>query len=324
MRAIVVDHYGPPEVARPNEVPALEPRAGEVLVRVRATSVTSGDARMRSGSFPPGFALPGKLAMGIRGPRARVLGVVFSGEVAALGAGVQHLAVGDRVSGMTGAAYGAHAEFVRVKAAKALPTPEGLVHDAAAAVLFGGSTAFDYLVRKAGLDARPGASVLVNGASGAVGSAAVQLARHLGARVTTVTSAANVAFARNLGAERTIDYRETPLTTLADAGERFDVVFDTVGNVSVPLGRRLLADRGVLLLAVAGLRDTLTARGNVKAGPASERPEHLARVLQLAADGVLAPHIEASYPLERIAEAYARVDSGRKVGNIVLHPQPAG
>lgn len=324
MRAIVVESYGPPEVARVIELPTPEPRAGEVLVSVHAAAVTSGDARMRSGSFPPGFALPGKLVMGIRGPRARVLGVVFSGEVAALGSGVGNFAVGDRVSGMTGAACGAHAEFVRVKAAKALPTPGGLTHDAAAAVLFGGSTALDFLVTKAGLEARlaerPDASVLVNGASGAVGAAAVQLARHLGARVTGVTSGANAEFVRGLGAVRTIDYRVTPVDALADAGERFDVVLDTVGNLSAASGRRLLADGGVLLLAVAGLGETITARGNVKAGPASERPEHLARVLQLAAEGVLDPLIEASYPLEAVAEAYARIDSGRKVGNIVLRP----
>src|SRR5690606_36713971 len=194
MRATVVESYGLPEVARVRELPTPEPRAGEVLVRVHAAAVTSGDARMRSGSFPPGFALPCKLAMGIRGPRARVLGVVCSGAVAASGAGVAQRAGGDRVRGLTGTACGAHAEFVRVKAAKALPTPSSLTHDAAAAVLFGGSTALDFLVTKAGLEvrlaARPTASVLVNGASGAVGSAAVQLARHLGARVTGVTSAA--------------------------------------------------------------------------------------------------------------------------------------
>ncbi|HTN57230.1 MAG TPA: alcohol dehydrogenase catalytic domain-containing protein, partial [Protaetiibacter sp.] len=180
MRAIVVESYGPPEGARVRELPTPEPRAGEVLVRVHAAAVTSGDARMRSGSFPRGFAVPGKLAIGIRGPRVRVLGVVFSGEVAALGSGVENLAVSDRVSGMTGATCGAHAEFVRVKAAKAIPTPDGLSHEAAAAVLFGGSTALDFLVTKAGLEARlaerPDASVLVNGASGAVGAAAVQLA----------------------------------------------------------------------------------------------------------------------------------------------------
>src|SRR5690606_8634603 len=179
-------------------------------------------------------------------------------------------------------------------------------------------------VTKADLEARlaerPTASVLVNGASGAVGAAAVQLAHHLGARVTGVTSAANAAFVRGLGAERTSDYRATPVVGLADAGERFDVVLDTVGNISAASGRRLLAAGGVLLLAVAGLGETIAARGNVKAGPASERPEHLARVLQLAADRVLDPLIEASYALEAGAAAYARIDSGRKVGNIVLHP----
>lgn len=325
MRAIVVTSYGTPGVARVAELPTPEPRAGEVLVRVHAAAVTSGDARMRSGVFPPGFALPGKLAMGIRGPRARVLGVVFSGEIAAVGTGVDHLAVGDRVAGMTGAGCGAHADYVRVKAAKALPMPDGLTHDAAAAVLFGGSTALDFLVTKAGLPDRVAdgrdVSVLVNGASGAVGAAAVQLARHLGARVTGVTSATNAEFVRGLGAERTIDYAVRPVAQLAGMGERFDVVLDTVGNLTPASGRPLLADGGVLLLAVAGLSDTIAARGNVKAGPASERPEHLAAVLQLAADGVLDPLVEASYPLERIAEAYARIDSGRKVGNIVVHPQ---
>lgn len=350
MRAVVVERYGPPEVAQVVEVPTPEPRAGEVLVRVHATVVTSGDARMRSGEFPPGFAFPARLAIGIRGPRVRVLGVVFSGEVEALGAGVEALAVGDRVAGMTGAGFGAHAEFVRVKAANALRMPQGLSHDAAAAALFGGSTALDFLGTKAGLAARVAAragvtagvlasapeptihpsmpdpaapTVLVNGASGAVGSAAVQLARHLGARVVGVTSAVNAETVARLGAERTIDYRSTSLADLAAGGARFDVVLDTVGNLSPASGRALLADGGVLLLAVATLGQTIAARGNVKAGPASEKPEHLAQVLQLAADGVFDPLIEAAYPLDRIAEAYARVDSHRKVGNLVVHPQRA-
>lgn len=321
MRAVVVESYGPPEVARAVEMPTPTPRAGEVLVRVHATAVTSGDARMRSADFPPGFAFPARLAIGIRGPRVRVLGVVFSGEVAALGPGVDTLAVGDRVAGMTGSGCGAHAEYVRVRAARALRMPQGLGHDAAAAALFGGSTALDYLVTKAGLAERgAGTRVLVNGASGSVGSAAVQLARHLGAHVTAVTSAANAAVARTLGADRTVDYRTTPLSALAASGDRFDVVLDTVGNVTPASGRELLADGGVLLLAVASLGQTIGARGAVKAGPASEKPEHLSRVLQLAADGVFAPLIEATYPLDGITEAYARVDSGRKVGNIVLHP----
>lgn len=324
MRAVVVERYGPPEVARVVEVATPAPKAGEVLVRVHAAAVTSGDARMRSGGFPPGFALPARLAIGIRGPRVRVLGVAFSGEIAALGPGVDAVAVGDRVAGMTGAGFGAHAQYVRVKAERALRMPEGLGHDAAAAVLFGGSTALDYLDTKAGLEARgAGARVLVNGASGAVGSAAVQLAHHLGAHVTAVTSAANAELVRGLGADRAVDYRRTPLAALAASGERFDVVLDAVGNVSPASGRPLLAEGGVLLLAVASLGQTIAARGAVKAGPASEKPEHLARVLRLAADGVLAPLIEASHPLDGIAEAYARIDSGRKVGNIVVRPQDA-
>lgn len=321
MRAVVVDRYGPPEDARLREVPTPVARAGEVLVRVVAASVTSGDARLRSGVFPDGFAVPARLAMGIRGPRVRVLGAAFSGEVAALGDGVTEFAVGDRVSGMTGMGMGAHAEFVAVPASKLAPTPSPLSHDAAAAVLFGGTTAVDYLRDKAHLEA--GATVLVNGASGAVGTSAVQYARHVGAEVTGVTSARNADLVTRLGASRVIDYAQISLDDMAARGERFDVVFDTVGNIRPRLGRSLLTDRGVLLLAVASLGDMLAARGPVKSGPASESRELIATVLQLAADGVLDPVIESSLPLDEIVKAYRRIDSGRKVGNIVVRPGEA-
>lgn len=322
MRAVVVGRYGPPEVAQVREVATPEPGRGEVLVRIRATAVTSGDARMRSGRFPKGFTVPGRAAMGFRGPRCRILGAVFSGDVTAVGADVHDVAVGDRVSGMTGARGGGHAEFVVTTPSRIVATPASVSHDAAAAVLFGGSTALDYLRDKAGL--RPGATVLVNGASGSVGSSAVQIARHLGARVIGVTSAANVGTVQRLGAERVIDYRHTSLDQLSANGERFDVVLDTVGNVSPTFGRGLLAENGVLLLAVAGLGEMLSARGQVKAGPASESTENLATVLQLAADGVIDPLIESVHPLDGIVAAYRRVDSGRKVGNIVVRPGEFG
>jgi NADPH:quinone reductase-like Zn-dependent oxidoreductase len=321
MYAVVVDRYGPPENARLREVPTPVARPGEVLVRVAAAPVTSGDARLRSGTFPSGFAVPGRVAMGIRGPRARVLGAAFSGEVAALGSGVAGLAVGDRVSGMTGARMGAHAEYLIAAPSRLVPTPASLSHDAAAAVLFGGTTALDYLRDKARLAA--GATVLVNGASGAVGTSAVQLARHFGAEVTGVTSARNADVVRRLGATRVVDYRETSLDALRANGERFDVVFDTVGNVSAASGRPLLTDRGVLLLAVAGLGEMLTARGPVKAGMASESRELIATVLQLAAEGTLDPVIESTHPLAEIVDVYRRIDSGRKVGNIVVRPGEA-
>jgi NADPH:quinone reductase-like Zn-dependent oxidoreductase len=321
MLAVVVDRYGPPEIAQVRDVPTPVVRAGEVLVRVEAAPVTSGDARLRSGVFPSGFAVPGRLAMGIRGPRARVLGATYSGEIAALGSGVDGVAVGDRVSGMTGARMGAHAEFLVTKPSRLVATPASLSHDAAAAVLFGGTTALDFLRDKARLAA--GSTVLVNGASGAVGTSAVQLARHFGAEVVGVTSARNADLVRRLGATRVVDYRETSLEALQANGERFDVVFDTVGNVRAASGRGLLAAGGVLLLAVAGLGEIIAARGPVKAGMASESRELLATVLQLAADGVLDPLIESTHPLDGIVDAYRRIDSGRKVGNILVRPGAA-
>lgn len=318
MRAVVVERYGPPDVAQVREVPTPTPRAGEVLVRVAAAPVTSGDARLRSARFPRGFGVLARLAVGIRGPRHSILGAAFSGEVAALGDGVRNLAVGDRVTGMTGGRMGAHAEYVVTTPEKLVATPASVTDDAAAAVLFGGTTALDYLRDKARLT--PASTVLVNGASGAVGTSAVQLGRHFGAEVTGLTSAANFDLVRRLGAGRVIDYRETSIDALRASGERFDVVFDTVGNLSPASGRPLLTERGVLLLAVAGLGDLLAARGPVKAGPASESPELLTTVLQLAAEGVLDPLIESSHPLDEIADAYRRVDSGHKVGNIIVRP----
>lgn len=321
MRAVVVDRYGPPEVAQVRDLPTPAPRRGQALVRVAAAAVTSGDARMRAGRFPPGFTVPARLALGVRGPRRRVLGAAFSGDVVALGDGVTGLAVGDRVSAMTGFTLGGHAELVAVRATRLVPTPPDLTHDAAAAVLFGGVTALDYLRDRARLT--PGATVLVNGASGAVGTAAVQLARHLGATVTGVTSAPNAALVTRLGAARVVDHRTTSLDDLRAAGERFDVVLDAVGNVGTAGGRALLTPSGVLLLAVAGLGPTLTARGPVKAGPASEGVDVIADVLRLTAQGVLDPLVESTHPLAGIVDAYRRIDTGHKVGNIVVRPQDA-
>jgi NADPH:quinone reductase-like Zn-dependent oxidoreductase len=241
-----------------------------------------------------------RLAVGVRRPRGGVFGAFFSGEVAAIGAGVEGFAVGDRVSGSTGVGMGAHADYLVAKPSRLVATPASVSPDAAAAILFGGTTALDYLRDKARLSA--GATVLVNGASGSVGTAAVQIARHLGARVTALTSEANTDLVRRLGAERVIDYHST------------------VGTLSPASGRPLLAPNGLLLLVVASLGEMLLPRRWVKAGPAAESRELMATVLSLTADGLLDPVIEASVPLSRIAEAYARVDSGRKVGNIVVRP----
>jgi NADPH:quinone reductase-like Zn-dependent oxidoreductase len=316
MRAAVVDRYGGPEVIRIAEIPRPEPGADQVLVRVLAVAVTSGDARIRGARFPPGFGFLARLVFGLGRPRRRILGSAFSGLVEAVGSGSDRFAAGDPVCGMTGTRMGAHAQFIAIEAAKLARVPPGVTHEDAAGVLFGGTTALFFLRDKASVG--PGMSVLVNGASGAIGTNAVQLARHLGARVTGVTSGAHAAMVVDLGAERVIDYTSEDLSTL---GERFDVVLDAVGNLSIASGRRLLGPKGVLVLAVAGLRETLRARGDVVAGSARERVVDFKLLLGLVVDGTLTVVHDRTYDLDDIADAHRRVDSGHKVGNIVVHPR---
>lgn len=326
MRAAVVERYGPPEVVRIREVPDPEPRRGQVLIRVHAAAVTSGDARIRAARFPPGFAPLARLALGLRRPRRPVLGSAYCGVVERCAAGVDGVQVGDRVCGMAGARMGAHAELLVRDAADVVAVPDGVGDEDAAGLLFGATTAWHYLVRKGGLgprdDASPAgtagrASVLVNGASGAVGTNAVQLARHLGAQVTAVTSAANEDLARSLGADRVIDHTEVDVTTI---GQRYDVVLDAVGNLSIRSGRRLLTPRGRLLLVVASLGETIRARGDTAAGPAPERVDDMARLLALVAEGELRVVIDRSVTLSEIVDAHRRVDTGHKVGNVLVRP----
>lgn len=313
MRAAVVERYGPPDVARVVEVPRPSPRKDEVLVRVVAAAVTSGDARIRAGRFPPGFGLPARLAFGLRGPRRRILGTVFSGVVEDVGPGVANVAPGDAVCGMTGMSMGAHAEYVCVAARRVAAVPDGVSHPDAAGLLFGGSTALYFLRDKAKV--RPGMTVLVNGASGAVGSNAVQLASYFGATVTGVTGAGNAGLVGRLGAGRVIDYAVNDVRALDD---RFDVVFDAVGNLSIASGRPLLRDGGVLVLAVASLWDMLRARRGVVAGSGPERAADFEWLLQRVAANELTVVVDRTFPLDHIGDAYRLVDSGHKRGNVML------
>lgn len=315
MRAVVVDRYGPPDVARVVEVPKPTLRKDEVLVRVVAAAVTSGDARIRGAKFPPGFALPVRLAFGLRGPRRRILGMVFSGIVEHAGPAVANVAPGDAVCGMTGIAMGAHAEYVCVPARRVAAVPGGVSHADAAGVLFGGSTALYFLRDKAKVG--PGMTVLVNGASGAVGTNALQLARHFGATVTAVTSAGNADFVKQLGAERVVDYAISDVRTLTD---RFDVVFDAVGNLSIASGRRLLREGGVLVLAVASLWDTLRARRGVAVGSSPEQAADFEWLLQRVAAKELTVVIDRTFHLGQISDAYRLVDGGHKRGNVIVQP----
>ena len=315
MRAAVVGRYGGPDVVRIAEVDRPDRRPDEVLVRVRAAAVTSGDSRIRGARFPAGFGFLARSMFGLVRPRRPILGSSFSGVVEAVGARVSGLAPGDEVCGMTGTKLGAHAEYLAVPAKKVARKPSGLTHEDAAGLLFGGTAALFFLRDKATVG--PGTSVLVNGASGAIGTNAVQLAKHFGATVTGVTSAANAALVTELGADRILDHTTQDVTAVA---ERFDVVFDTVGNLSITSGRRLLRDKGVLLLAVANLGDTIRAHGNVAAGSAPERVDDFDLLLQLVADGEITVVIDETYDLDDIADAHRRVDSGHKVGNVIVCP----
>lgn len=313
MRAAVVDRYGPPEVVRVIDVPAPTPGRGEVLVRVGAVAVSAGDARLRAGRFPRGFGAPARVAVGLRGPRRAILGTAVSGTVEQVGPEVEGLGVGDRVSGMNGTRLGGHAELVVMRANRLLPTPATVSHDAAAGALFGGTTALHFLRDRVS----PGTSVLVNGASGAVGTSAVQLAARAGGTVTAVTSARNTDLVTRLGARHTLDYTGTPLSSVQ---QRFDVVLDTVGTLTSATGQRLLTDRGVLLLVAADLADTVRARGRVVAGPAAENAANVRLLLDLLAAGELDPVTETVGGLDAVQEAHRRVDGGHKVGNLVLRP----
>ena len=320
MRAAVVTRYGATDVLALREVARPTPGLRDLLIRIEAASVSSGDARVRARRVPQGMGLLVRLAMGWSGPRQPVLGTECAGVVEAVGAAVSRFRVGDSVVAFPGAAMGAHAAYICVREdGPVAPKPEALSWDEAAALLFGGTTALHYL-REARL--KPGDRVLVIGASGAVGVAAVQLARHGGAEVTAVCSAANDSLVTELGAARVIDYRTEDFTR---DDVRWDVVMDCVGATDYARCRRVLAPGGRLLRVVCGLGGQLAApwQGRLSghrviAGVSAERPADVRRLAELARDGVYRAVIDASMPLSRIAEAHARVDSGRKRGSVVV------
>ncbi len=313
VKSVVVERYGPPEVAKVVETPEPAIQAGEMLVRIEAVAVSAGDARMRAGRFPRGMTLPGKLVLGIRGPRNPVLGTAFSGVIERVGSEVEGFSPGDEIAGMNGAKLSAHAQFAAIRPKAVAHKPAGVSNVDAAGSIFGGATALHFLEGRV----KPGDKVLINGASGSVGSAAVQLAALAGAEVTAVTSAANVELVERLGAKQVIDYRTQSLDHLPGG---YDLVFDTVGNIDRQLGLKLAASDGAVILAAADLLDTIRARGRVIAGPASESSRLITQVLSLVETGSFDPLATSLGGFDSIVEAYRLVDSGRKVGNAVVEP----
>lgn len=326
MRAAVATAYGPPEVVQVRTMSTPQPSEGEILIRVRATTVTSGDWRVRSLTVPIGFGLMVRALFGVRRPRRPVLGSECAGTVAAVGRGVTGFRVGDAVFAYSDARMGAHAEYVVVPADGALaPKPASLSFEEAAALSFGGNTAL-YFLRAGKL--RPGERVLVNGASGSVGTAAVQIAKHLGAVVTGVCSAAHLDLVRSLGADAVIDYTAEDFT---DRGERYDLIMDTAGTAPFARSRLALAEGGRLLQVLGGLPDMLrapwvglTTDKRVVAGNATGDPERQRALAAMAEAGAYRPVVDRTYPLEQIAEAHRYVGQGHKTGNVVVVVAPAG
>ena len=312
MRAVVHDRYGPPEVLRLEEVERPVPRPEDVLVRVHATTVNQTDCHMRRAR-----PLVWRLFIGLRRPRRRTLGLEFAGVVEAVGAGVTQFRVGDRVFGLTGA--GAHAEYVRVRERGAVAhMPAGVGFEEAAAVCDGAIQALGHL-RRARVGR--GTRLLVYGASGSCGTAAVQLAAYFGANVTAVCNTKNLELVRSLGADDVIDYTQEDFTA---NGKTYDVILDAVGKHSFLRARRSLKPGGIfaatdrLFHVPLALWTSLVGKRKVVFAVAQPAKEDVLFLKQLIEAGSYRAVVDRSYPLEDVVEATRYVESWQKTGNVVL------
>jgi NADPH:quinone reductase-like Zn-dependent oxidoreductase len=315
MKAAVCEGYGPPEVVQIRDVPKPAPADGEVLIKAAATTVNSGDARVRALRVPRGMSLAVRLRFGLTKPKQPVFGFDVAGKVEAVGTGVTRFQPGDRVIASRDLDLGCHAEYVTVAEQGAIATiPETLSDQDAVALCFGGSTALHFFERGS---LAAGEKVLINGASGAVGAMAVQLAKHTGAEVTGVCSAANAPLVRGLGGDHVIDYAIEDFT---HNGQRYDVIVDNQGNATYPRVKGSLEPRGRVLMVYGELWPTIAASWQkaVVTGTAKPSADHLRTLIELAERGVLKPVVDSVLPFGRIVDAHRRVDSGHKVGSLVL------
>jgi NADPH:quinone reductase-like Zn-dependent oxidoreductase len=314
MKAVVCDRYGPPDVLRIVEVPRPVPGPDEVLIRIRATTVNRSDTETRQGS--PAVA---RLLTGLRRPRHRILGTELAGEVEAAGPAVTEFRPGDAVFGVRAWKFGAHAEYVCMRESAALaPKPAGVSFEEAAAVCDGVILA---LMGLRPADVRKGRSILVYGASGSIGTAAVQLARYFGAEVTAVCQSANEELVRSLGAEHSIDFTQEDFTK---NGQAYDAVFDAVGKLSFPRckgslkpGGKYLATDHLSNLALV-LWTRFSDRRVVFPIPPRYTKQDVLFLKQLMETGKYRAVIDRRYPLDQVLEATRYVATGQKIGNVVL------
>jgi len=317
MKAVVFDRYGPPEVLHLAEVAKPVPKDDEVLVRVRMTTVCAGDVRLRRASP---FFLRAHSGL-FRPSRINILGMEFTGTVESVGKHVSLFHPGDEVFGSVGLKFGAYSEYLCVSEGPVLARrPVNATPEQAVALPYGGVSALHYL-RAAGV--RAGHRVLVYGASGSVGSCAVQLAKHFGAHVTAVCSSTNVDLAKALGADEVVDYTKEDFSA-TDA--TYDIVFDTVGKSGFWRSLHVMKRGGTFVRSASGLLSptlgrawaSLSGAGRVIQRMARTRAGDLEFLIQLVETGELRPVIDRTYPLGAIAEAHRLAESGRKRGAVVI------
>jgi NADPH:quinone reductase-like Zn-dependent oxidoreductase len=317
MKAILYEKYGPPDVLQLKEIEKPTPKDNEVLIRVLATTVTSGDVRMRSFTVPRLFWLPGRIALGFRGPKKTMLGCELAGEIEAVGKHVKLFKEGDQVFAGTTFGPGTYAEYMCLPEDGPLALkPANMSYEEAAAIPFGALSALSFL-RKANIQSEQ--KVLINGASGAVGTAAVQLARHFGAEVTGVCSTTNLELVKSLGADKVIDYTREDFT---ESGETYDVIYDTVAMLSFSSCKRSLKEHGIFLAGgmtvVQAQWLSMTSSQQVIGGTEPEEAEDLIFLKELVEAGEIRSVIDRRYSLEQIPEAHMYVDKGHKKGNVVI------
>lgn len=302
MKAVICTRYGPPEVLHIRDIPRPKVQSDEVLIKIMATAVNSGDVRVRTLAVEGPMKLVMRLALGLTKPRKSILGTVFAGRIEAVGSKVTTMTPGDRVYGMTGFKFGTYAEYIALKEKSTIaPMPEGATFEEAASLIFGGQTAI-YFLEKAKLPKKESPEVLIYGATGSVGTAALQIARHYGAKVTAVCSSQGESLVRGLGIGDIILYDKEDFTKTT---RRFDCVFDAVGKTSKKQCAHLLKAGGVYK-SVDGMEIATETRGQLQL------------LKELWECDKLQAVIDRSYPLEQIVEAHRYVEAGRKKGNVIL------
>ena len=324
MKASVWTAYGPPEVLQLQEVTKPAPKDNEILIKIHATTVTAGDCEMRTLKLPLFLGLPMRFYTGLGKPRRMtILGQELAGEVAAVGHGVRHFAVGDRVFAATGFGLGAYAEYIGLPAddkdVAVAVMPANMTYEEAAAVPVGGLEALHFL---RGAAVQPGESVLINGAGGSIGTMGVQLAKYYGAEVTAVDHKAKLDMLRSLGADHVIDYTQEDFTR---SGQTYDLIFDVVGKSDYGRSVAALRENGRYLIAnptYSGLlRGAYTSRRSSKTvhtATGAQSTADLVFLRELIEAGHLRTVIDRTYPLAQAAEAHRYVETGQKAGNVVL------